>query len=73
MAFCKIKVTTHYIFASNYVCKTFSVHLSKHYVNFIILICDVFMMISTLCPDRCCALVEVTECDTASCTYVHFN
>jgi len=38
-----------------------------------ILTCDVFMMISTLCPVKCSALLDITECDAASCIYVDFH
>ena len=38
-----------------------------------ILICDVFMTRSTLCPGRCSALFDITECDAASCLYVDFH
>jgi len=37
------------------------------------LICHVFMMISTLCPSRCSALLDITECDAASCRCVDFH
>jgi hypothetical protein len=73
MYFYKISVITNYIFGSKYAGTKFSDHSNIHYVNFMILICDVFLMIRTLCPGRCCALLDITECCTASCTYVDFT
>ena len=46
------------------------IYIYIYYLNFIILICDVFMMASTLCSGRCYALLNITECDAASCVHV---